>query len=106
MEKLKHKKYFSFETKITLGIVSFALLFMGLISYLSFLNYKKLNDEMLVKHLSLMVSMASLQVDGDNQKLLLTRTDEGTDALIILKKYKKSYKKSEVALKIFKIFIL
>lgn len=79
MEKLKPKKYFSFQTKITLGIVSFALLFMGLISYLSFLNYKKLNDEMLATHLSIMVGMASLQVDGDNQKLLLTRADEGTD---------------------------
>lgn len=86
MEKSNHKKYLSIKTKITLGIVSFALVFMGLISYLSYLNFKSVSRKDLNHHLSSLIKMASLHIDVEKHKLLKIRADEETEAYKDLKK--------------------
>ncbi len=87
MEKLKLKKYLSIETKTTIGIVLFVNIFMGLITYASYLNFKIVSRDDLNHHLSSMVSMAAMHIDSEKHSLLKTREDEETDTYKDLKKY-------------------
>jgi methyl-accepting chemotaxis protein len=86
MEKLKLKKYLSIETKTTIGIVLFVNIFMGLITYVSFINYKVVSRNDLNHHLSSMVSIASMNVDAEKHSLLKTIVDEETQAYKDIKK--------------------
>ncbi|MBK5215903.1 MAG: hypothetical protein JJE53_03835 [Candidatus Pacebacteria bacterium] len=86
MEKSNHKKYLSIKTKIILGIVSFTLVFMGLISYLSYLNFKSVSREDLNHHLLNLVKTAAIHIDAEKHKFIKTRGDEETEAYKDLKK--------------------
>ncbi len=78
MKTSQQKRYFKIQTKITFGIVMFMLIFMGLISYLSYLTFIKFSKIDISKHLSSMVSIASLQIDGEMHKSLLVHDDENS----------------------------
>jgi methyl-accepting chemotaxis protein len=78
MENLKLKKYFRTRAMITIAIILFSLIFVGLVSFLSYSYFLKTNREDLKMHLSTMVSMAALQVDAEKHSLLKTRADEDT----------------------------
>ena len=82
----KFRKYIKIKTKVTLGIVLFALIFMGLISYTSFLSFKKVYKDDLKHHISTMVGIAALQVDANKHNLLISPADENTQNYKDIKK--------------------
>lgn len=94
MENNKNKRYFSIKTKITASIVSFVLILLAVVFYFSYLNVKKIYQEDLNAHLLNMVSIASLQVSGDEHSLLKVPADEQTDPYKNIVKVLKNIKKN------------
>lgn len=76
MENIKTKKFFSIKAKITISIVLFVVLALGLVFSVSFLNTKKVMRDDLNLRLLNMVNLAVLQVDVDKHDTLIEASDE------------------------------
>lgn len=85
MEKDKPKKYFSLKTKITLLVVSFTLLTLGVIFTMTFFNIKKDLRADLKNRLINMASIGALLIDGDQHNVIKNRSDESTDTYLDIK---------------------
>ena len=79
MENNKDKKHISIKTKITLSIVSFILIILTIAFVFSYLNTRSISRDGIKNRLLNMVSIASLEINGDEHKLLKTTSDQDTE---------------------------
>jgi len=94
----KDKKLFSTRTKITTSILLFTILILSLLFTFFYFNTKKLSRDDLKSRLLNMVSIASLQVNGQEHSLLKTPADEQTDGYKNIVKTLKNIQKSSTGI--------
>lgn len=86
MENLKLKKYFKTRTMVTIAIIASSLIFMGLISFISYSYFLKVSRDDLKMHLMTLVNMSVPQIDGDKHSIITSGEDVNSIAYEEFKK--------------------